>query len=184
MATRIPHTRSVRLSEAEIDETVRAWGIPWPAGAELVEALQWTSRGESEVLWRKIWVKVPGATDGPVTRIWIARLERGRWALLYRPVTADELAALLVVLREVGAPEDELAPPIGDAGYGSETDFFDIVPTPLEAMIERRPYRRYGVRFHADGRPASVGYFLETRQGSVNKTLPGGGVLRGTPYEH
>jgi hypothetical protein len=90
---------------------------------------------------------------------------------------------LIAVLREVGASDEEVAAPVAEAHLDCEAERFQMSFVDIAEMVEGVPYKRWSVKYHRDGRRPSVAFLLETRRDGWYHTLPGGAVLRGTPWE-
>jgi hypothetical protein len=99
-----------------------------------------------------------------------------------RRATTSELEALLAVLRDVGAAEEDIAQPIAEANYDRLRQTFELSFIPVEQMCEGTSYKRWYVTYHNDHRPPSVAFILETKRNGWLDTLPGGRVLRGEPW--
>lgn len=118
----------------------------------------------------------------PLCRTWIAERAGPVYRLQARPATPDEIQALLEALQELGVREALPGAPIAEVEYDCRYRSYQLCFTPLEEMVENRPYKRWIFRRHRDGRPLSVGYLCETRRGDAYATLPGGAILRGNPW--
>ena len=161
------------MSPDDIARTVSTVGDAWPADANQIEAVCWHDAQGRRC--EKVTVRT---AHPPRCRIW--RIDD---RLRCRPATDAELVELVAVLRDVGASEEDVAGPVAEAHFDCDKTCFELSFTALSEMIEGISYKRWQVQYHGDGRHPSVAFVLETRRGNWWTTLPGGAVLRGTPWE-
>jgi hypothetical protein len=172
------HEGPQRLSTSELHAFARTLELSWPSDG-IVKGFCWPGISAERRNY-KVTLWTSDAT--PLSSTWIAERSGNVYRLLARPANADELEALLDALRELNALEADLAGAIAEAQYDCRSRTYQLCFTALEDMVEGLRYERWVFRRHADGRPLSVGYVLETRQGDGYATLPGGSVLRGNPW--
>lgn len=177
-----PPQRSVTsfqaLSSRELLEVAQALELSVPPDA-LLQGIWWHGEIYGVRNYRLTqWCE----TASPRRRTWVAERAGAVYRLQARPATPDELQALLEALWELGVREIEPSALVAEAEYDCRYGSYQLCATPLEKMVEGRPYKRWIFRRHRDGRPLSVGYLCETRRGEVYATLPGGAILRGNPW--
>jgi hypothetical protein len=158
---------------AQFKKTVAA---DWPANAVLTEATSWSAPNGTRC--QRFMIDV---SDPPKRRLWLVE-KSSVTEVTVRPATTSELEAVLAVLRDVGASEEDIAQPIAEANYDCRRQSFELSFIPLEQMCEGTSYKRWYVTYHNDQRPPSVAFILETKRNGCWDTLPGGRVLRGEPW--
>jgi hypothetical protein len=164
------------LSDHEVAQFKKTVAADWPANAVLRNATRWSASDGTQCQSFTIDV-----SDPPKRRAW--RVEKSSVTeVIVRPATTSELEALLAVLRDVGAAEEDIAQPIAEANYDCRRQSFELSFISLEQACNGTPYKRWYVTYHNDHRPPSVAFILETKRDGSWDTLPGGRVLRGEPW--
>lgn len=166
------------LSQLELASVTQALELDVPRDA-LLQGVWWDG-ATPEVRNYRLTLWSEKAT--PRSSTWLAERAGDVYRLRARPATLDELRALLEALEELGVQGVSSTSMIAEAHYDCRDRTYQLCLTPLEEMVEGRPYKRWLFRRHADGRPLSVGYCCETRRGGGYATLPGAAVLRGNPW--
>jgi len=166
------------MSSHDIVERVRSLGDACPTDVDQIEGICWD--GSRGVRLEKLTAREAAP---PHLRIWIFEVRGDDVRLTTRPAIEGELVELVAVLREVGASDEEVATPAFEAELDCQAHRFQLSFVDLTQMIEGAPYKRWSVQYHRDGRPPSVAFLLETRREGWYHSLPGGAVLRGTPWE-
>jgi len=173
-----PHEGPQRLSTLELRDFARTLELSWPDDG-IVKGFWWPgAHAEKRNYQVKLWTR-----DGaPLSSTWIAERSGNVYRLAVRPARSDELDQLILALRELSALEADASVTIAEAQYDCRNQQYQLSFTPLEEMREGLRYERWVFRRVRDGQPLSVGYSFETRRGNAYAALPGGSVLRGSPW--
>lgn len=173
-----PLTRS--LTNQELSLLTRALELALPSDA-IVKAECWPGASAEQYNYRVTMWTAQGALE-PLRSTWLVERRGRSYRLRARPASLEEIELLLDVLRELGELGASVPEAIAEAEYDCSQRTYQLCFTPLQDMHEGSAYRRWIFRRHSDARPLSVGYLCETRRGDEFATLPGGGVLRGSPW--
>jgi hypothetical protein len=168
------------LSSLELGAVARALELRWLEDS-IVKGSWWPGVEQGERNYRLTMWSSRGARQ-PALSTWLVQKCGSAYRLKCRPATSDEIEMMLEALREVDALEQSLEADIAEAEYDCGRGRYQLCFTAFEDMLEGLPYKRWIFRRHRDGRPLSVGYVCETRRGDDYVTLPGGAILRGSPW--
>jgi hypothetical protein len=164
------------LNQVELHDVAQALELSVPPHA-LLQGVWWRGEAPGTRNYRlTMWCETAPA----LCSTWVAERTGQVFRLQARPATSDEIQLLVEALQELGVWEPSAL--IAEAEYDCRYQSYQLSFTPLEEMVEGRPYERWMFRRHRDGRPLSVGYVCETRRGDSYANLPGGAILRGSPW--
>jgi hypothetical protein len=173
-----PRSSVQSMNLAELHGVTRALDLDVPPDAVL-QGVWWHGEAEDTRNYRlTMWCE----QRSPLCSTWLAERAAGVYRLQARPATTDEIRDLMDALQELGLGEVARGGPLAEVEYDCRYRSYQLCFTPLEEMLEGRPYKRWIFRRHRDGRPLSVGFLCETRRGDGYATLPGGAILRGNPW--
>src|SRR5262249_17218171 len=114
------------LSHHEVAQFEKTVAADCPANAALTEATSWLAPHGTRC--QKFLIDV---SDAPTRRLWLVE-KSSVTEVAVRPATTSELEALLAVLRDVGAAEEDIAQPIAEANYDCRRQSFELSFIPLE----------------------------------------------------